>query len=813
MHVPTPAELRFLQVASELRWDRVKAHRAEPLLPGGRCRLTLFESVDGGRPHPRLRVSLPPALDPSPPGVLFRPDTPFADAASLEEAVRATLETRRAVLDGRELDVTTVPASSRRFFRASIRGQRHHALFAQVEAALEARSTAWPEEERDGARYQLALLRDEVLVGAHVFDDEDTGTYHSYGKDEPFVHVLQAILDTVPAPGSDAFEVLPVEQQAAVRAQRRQCQAHLDHLMRHKYAFHGIDEGDIERSLGGRLIHRRHREVVTSTREEGSLTATLTLLRVEPDAEHPRAGRFVYRDGDALRLKDGTEVQVSDELLREIPVKAREVTFERHPDGPLLREGVPFDWSGDGLLAPEPIGWVDWAGHCDLKAIQEAIGLTLTDAPPPVVHEFRTDTGEEHTFTRDQLLEILTAIMELGSVYDTFDGSQSIVRGVTHFGGARNDSLPDRLQFQGLSQGNHFRWPLDRREDALVLEALSGHDGPTDALFQRWFADGEALTLTRNARYLKTVEGDYAVIEVSGQELVFSARDHGFDEETGEHRRQAVRRTLDLGRTAGRSLLGVHLHDPAARETYRVWLDHAQPAIIAELERWERTEAGWSPRTLADGRRVVPLVHPVRVTLSREMGIDEPSSFQALLDAALRRGEGIVADTDAESAVWNGVVTRLDVDREALDPVSRTERWRVDIKARFGRARLRWLLRRKADGSPEAWAALPNEDDVDTPDFLWQDYPDVASKGLERGTWVVNRTMVDRGIVELRDDETVEGGVYVHDEHVKNLAEILWCGLSGHAFTIVHNNKRYAFQDEASWTEAIEEVSRRRAAL
>lgn len=812
---PDPAWVRWLSLPARAGWPRVKAHRAAPLSPGGRCRLTLFEAVDGGRPHPRVRVSLPPAVDPSPPGPLFAPHPVPADAAAFRAAVEEALTTHAAVLAGADLDLDVVPETSRQFHRASIGGQRTAALFSEAASALAAHGAGWPEAERARARYHLAELRDLALVGAHAFDDQDTGTYHSFGNDKPFVHVLEEILLTVPEAGSPGFARLPPEQQQAVRAQRRQCTAHLDHLMRHKYALHGIDEQDIERSAGGRLIHRRTREVITAERDERSLTPRLVLLRVDPDSDHADAGAWVYQDGTRFRRRDGAEVRVEVRDLRRIPVAPEEVTLERHPDGPLLRQGVPFDWDRNGLLGRSPIAWVEWAGHCDLKAVQEALGLTLTGEDANLqVQEHRTDTGETWTFSRDRLLDILTALLEFGSVYHAFDGSKDRIRGQTRFGGARNDSLPDRLQLQGLGPGQHFRWPLDPQQDALTLLGLPGEEGEADDLFRRFFPDAEALTLEPNPRYLTTVEGDYNVIDVSGRRLLLEGHDHGFDPFTGAHRRDHRTFELDLAQTRGRSLLGVHLHDAARRELYRVWLDHAQPAVVAVLERWEEQEHGWAPRVLAERNVVVPLVNPLQATLSREMGSDDPGTLQALLEAALRRGEGIVADTDAEAPVWNGVVTHLDVEREAADPAARVERWRVDLQARFGAARLRWLVKRDVEGRPVAFAAVPSDDgEVPSPDFLWQDFPDVASKGRERGTWIVNRAMVQRSVVELRPDDTVPGGTYVHDEHVKNLAELLWCGLSGHAWTVVHGNKRYAFTREEDWSDAVAAATAAREAL
>ncbi|MFK7931344.1 MAG: hypothetical protein AB8H79_24390 [Myxococcota bacterium] len=803
--------VKWLALPGQEKWTRVKAHRAEPLSPGGRCRLSLFESVDGGRPHPRMQISLPPADDAS--GVrpaLDRSSTP-RNAAAFEAELRAQLTANADALSA--LDAPTPTGDSARFQTASVRGQRHAVFFDQARDWLAELSKDWPRKQKNRAEYAIEEIYAGTLQGPHLFDDANTGTYHSYGKDKPFVHVLEAVLSTVPEPGTEAFARLPAEQQSAVRAQRRQCQAHLDDVMRRKYAYTGVNERDIERSVGGRLIDRRWRQVVTSTLPSGSLVPELWLYRVPPEAEHEHAGAWVYQDGAEWKLRDGSSVDVAGIDLRRI--EAGEVTFERAPKSPLLRKGVMFDWDSDGLLADEPIGWIDWAGHCDLKAIQEAVGLTMTSQPLPSVHEHRTDTGETHLFDRDRLLEVLTAIMEFGSIYQPFDGSSTVSKGVTHFGGARNDALPDRLQFQGPGAGRSFRWPLERQAGAMVTTGLvdsAAKAVPLDTAFQRWLPDGDALTLASNPLYKTTVEGDYNVIDVSGHTVSVRARIHGFDAKTGAYTRTHEVLKIDLAKTEGRTMLGTHLHNAAERALYTVWLDHEQPAIVAELARWQPDGDGWVPVAVPEKHVVMPMLSPLKVTLSREQRLDDPAAYQALLQAALRRGEGIVADTDEDSPVWNGVVTRLDVEREALDRKTQIERWNVKIKARFGKAALRWLVRRDADGTPLAYAPLADAN-ASAADFLWQDFPDVGSKARDRGTWVVNKAMVSRGVVELRQDDTVDGGVYVHDEHIKNLAELLWCGLAGQRYTIVHNNKRYSFADEGSWNAAIAQAERARSEL
>src|SRR5690606_4580489 len=102
--------------------------------------------------------------------------------------------------------------------------------------------------------------------------------------------------------------------------------------------------------------------------------------------------------------------------------------------------------------------------------------------------------------------------------------------------------------------------------------------------------------------------------------------------------------------------------------------------------------------------------------------------------------------------------------------------------------------RRAKDGAAQEYCPVPI-DNQSTPDFLWQELPDIASKGVEQGAWVVNQSMVERGIVEVRRAPDEQGGWYVHDEHVKNAFEILYAALAGYRFTIVHQNRRYVFED------------------
>lgn len=811
------AALRSFQrspLLKSFKGRRVKDLRHQVLRPGGRAELSLFERAPGDeRPHPRLRLRLPPAADPAPPAALVPPEAPPTDAAAFEAWLREAWAAQGPRL------ARAGSGESRQFRAHSVWGQRAARFFEQAEALR----ASWEREGRlregEAARYALAVLRDEVLIGEHPFDDEDTGTYHSFGKDQPFVHYLEAILSSLPAEGSEGMALLDAGQQEAVRRQRQQATAHLDALMRHKYAYAGIVETDIERSLGGFLIDRRTRHIVSEDPASAdSLRPAYQLLRIDPAAEHPRAGAWVYRDGAALRGQDGEPVQARPEQLRATPIPAEQLSFRRAPRDPRLRAGIRFDWDGSGFVRPGAIDWIGWAGHCDIKAIMEQLGLALLDGP--TLTEYRSDTDTTTVYDRKLLIEMLASVLELGSVHARLDGSGDIVRGEHHFGGARNDSRPDRLQFQGPGPGRSFRWPLGGRQESFRVLSIERDGQRLDPgrAFASCLPAEDGRRIVDNPHYLGTVEGDYNLIRADGAVLRVAVEEERFDPDTGYP--VQARRELDLDLRAeagGRTWLGSAVKDGGARELYQVWLDRTDPSaprIEARLERWEKGQRGFAAVPQPQGDVILPLIAPLRVTLSRELRRDDPAVFQALLEKALRQGQNICADTDMQAEVWNGVVTHLSVQRLAAHRDTRTERWRIDLRARFGEAVLDYLLERHPDGRPARYCPMPTEDDdAAAPDFLWQDLPDVASKGLEGSDWVVNRSMMERGIVELRNQTGAQGEVYVHDEHIKGVFEQLYCALGGLPYTIVHGNKRYGFAREEDWRPMVARLQRLRARL
>ena len=813
---------RFVAAADAEGWTgvRIKDVRDRALSPGGRARLTLFEKVeDEDRPHPRLRTDMPPATDPTPPAQPLFVDPDATTAAAFRAALDAAIRAAAPILDGRDLEAAAAPRGSERFFRNSVRAQRVATLFRQATLAIEAatRRGALSGAELVGAWRALRELEAETVAGDLSFDDANTGTYHSFQHDAPFVHYLETLLASLPAEESEASATLPPEQQESVLRQRAQAQNHLDFLMRRKYANHGVTETDIEQTLGGLLIDKATRHIASETvASRGSLVPTYEILRVDPTSGHAHAGAWVFRgEDDALFLEDsGARVEVAPGLVRSVAVPAANLSFKRAPGDRRLRHGVRFDWDGNGYVSPTPIGWVSWAGHCDIKAIMEQLGLALIGQPS--LYEHRSDTGATTTFDRNLLIEMIASSFELGSVYTRLDGSGRISRGIHRFGGARNDSLPDRLQFKGLAAGKSFRWPLAGRQDVFRVVRLEQDGQPVDleSAFFRYTPDLEALDFAPNPLFSETVEGDYNVIHVSGHRLVASVLIDDIDPHSGYPSTSRVELTLDLRdeATEPRIFLGTWLKDAARREIWKLYLNRAAAQIEGDAYVYTQVDGRW---TAGEGQLVYrsPVQRPLVATLSREMKRDDPALFQALLSVALREAQNINADTDEQAEVWNGTVTSLRVHKLGANPDTRVERWRVALQARFGGASMEYLVRRAPDGTPELYCPLPGDRGSKAPDFLWQDFPDVGSKGVEAGEWVANASMVDRGIVEVRRSSAVAGGAYIYDDHVKNLFELIYCGLGGLPYTVVHNNKRYGFADEASWKAAVAQLTALREAL
>ena len=796
---------------------RIKDVREQPVVVGGRTTIRMFVG-EGDRGHPRMLTAMPPATDANPPALEFDPATIPTNVDELRAALTQVLGKHRKALDPEAL--RGLPEEGRRYARNSIIAQRRLQFFANARSALAAwvKARKFPRNQQAAGLRAIRELEDASFMGVIEFDDEDTDTYHSYNHDAAFVHYLEQMLAGLPLDGTPAMAVLSPASQESVRRQRAQATAHLDAIMRSKYVFEpALDERDVEQGVGALLIDRETRMIASVVPAGDPLVPEYEVLRVDPASRHRHAGAWIYRDGDTLRLQDGTKVSVDDDLVRSAKRDAEQLTFMRAPKDKRLRQDVALDWDGDGIVSTEPIEWVSWAGHCDVKGVMEALGLALREQP--TLSEYRADTGATETYDRSLLLEMVASVIELGSDYRSLDGTDEGQTGESWFGGARNDSRSDQLAF-ATKTGRAFTWPPRSRGDAFEVVGLQ-LDGTKvrdlDGAFGRFLPDLAKVDFADNPRFVRTRDGDANEIDVTDGVIQAEIDLYQLDR-TGEIERVRKRITLDLragakGPEDGMFLLGSQVADAGERRITKVFYDPRDRSIVKRDEWAEHSGRRVRVRISADEHRVA-LAAKRNVTLMREARYDDPGMYQTLLDHALRKGQPICADTDERAPVWNGMVTRLEVERVAINDAAGVEQWRITIDARFGQAQLEYLMRRGDDGEPAAWCPVRRANaQLGWPDFLWQDLPDIASKALVDGRWMVNTTMFDRGMITVERDRSVEGGFYVHDDHVKNVFELVWCTLSGHHWTIIHDGKRHGFTDKRAWTDARKELERLRKAL
>ncbi len=815
---PPPA---FFSLPEDPAWKGLPLieQKDRELSPGGRCTLRLFErATPGARPNPRLRIGLPRFEDPlqgAAREALFErvKSEPPRTAAEFEAWLRANYRLAEPDLMP---PAQEAPDESPRAWALSLRAGRVRDLFDAAQQRLHAAELS--ETERLSAQLALARVREEATLGAHTFDDEDTGTYHSFGHDQPFVHWLEALLEDLPTPGSPALTRLSPTAAAAVLRQRAQAQTHLDLLMRSKYVFDKLVEEDIEPGLGGFLIDRESREIVSERPESrATLRPEHEVLRIASGRD--RAGEAVYRDGDTIRLgSTGEPLNLGPLELVRTQVDSKNLTFRRAPRDSRLRHGVRFDWDGNGWIQSDPITWVSWAGHCDIKAILEQAGLCLTD-PDLRLEEYRSDSDRLRVWDRDLLLEMLASMLEFGSTMEVLGTNQKVERGRSRFGGARNDARPDRIQLEGLQPGASLRWPWDNLTGRMKVLGIEreGKKQNLDHAFAPFHPNFAPLSIEPNPDFLRTIEGDYSLISVTGAILHLQSLDDTLDPATGWVRREPRSFSVEIAPlapintptppVAQRILLGRILEDAADRRFLEAWLDRAAWAVQVQVHRGQLQEGRWILRHYPAEDRNFPLKASGQHTLSREARREDPALFRTLLESALHRGEAICADTDLDAEVWNGVVTAVFARKLGEYTRSRTEHWRYEIAARFGDCTLDLLIEREPDGKiRRTCSAVGDSEPGATPDFLWQELPDVASKGLEGEQWVVNARMRARGILGVRSDPMGEGGWMVDDDHIQAAYELLLAALGDTRFVITHNGSRYVFSDRSNFEAAITQL-------
>jgi len=184
--------------------------------------------------------------------------------------------------------------------------------------------------------------------------------------------------------------------------------------------------------------------------------------------------------------------------------------------------------------------------------------------------------------------------------------------------------------------------------------------------------------------------------------------------------------------------------------------------------------------------------------LGREMEAnDDIQNKIKLLEEAVRNGDKIATDSDRREQVWNGEVHSIELRTEWRSDDGKWERVAVHVDATFGSGKMGTILH-KLDDEGNVVDSLELKAAVD---FYWRDRPRIAPLVSERGNWYVNRSMYERGVIDLGNGMQASLGA------IQDLSDLIYLGLKAtdnqKAYTIVHEGKRFVYTDEATWKEDI----------
>lgn len=643
----------------------------------------------------------------------------------------------------------------------NLTGRRLEQFFNEMQRELG--RTSLGGDEAKAARMAINhAYRDAFRGRTADFDRADTGTYWSYGHDAAFVHVFEKMLESLPQ--NDP--------------KRPFIQNQIDFIFGNKYAPHGsVDESDIEGSLELVCIDKKSRHVASMTPDsDGANTVRYEILK---DAN----GRFAYRDGTQY-FWEGGRTQLSDAEVRGLQrTPVNQLTFRRAQPGEQLRNAFRYDWDKNRMINARSVD-TSWWGHCDIKALIETLLADMGKSRG--VTEFRADTGKTTEFSRAMQLEALAALLNFDDVYTSSMGTRRF--GQTNFAGGRNDDRPTSMALTN-DRGRSFELPI--RLDLLSEKDKPGTLVDVGRAFNPKVADANNQSFTDNtAVKIDPSDPDTGTMEATGRKIGGTTDGYTFDD-AGRPVEAKIRFEIDPTVTTGsKVLIGTELTDIAGRQLQRIYYNPADK----ELSLVDTTFTLDNGRYVAKEGRSQSLGKLTAVTLGKELRAgDDVQAKLGMLEEAVRTGRKIATDSDTGMQVWNGEIHAIRRSLEWRSPDGKWERESVTIDATFGSNKVGTFLHKLDDegrivDTMEINAAV---------DFYWADNPRIAPLISERGNWWVNRAMQDRGVIDTG------AGKMASLAAMQDLMDLVYLGLkaknNAKLFTIVHEGKRYVYEDEAAW--------------
>ncbi|HEY1100482.1 MAG TPA: proprotein convertase P-domain-containing protein, partial [Myxococcota bacterium] len=544
-------------------------------------------------------------------------------------------------------------------------------------------------------------------------------------------------------------------------------------------------------TLGLVAIDKKSRQVVSLTKgsEHANQVGYETLQLPNTGAN---ANRYAYRDGTQYFLAGTrTELTAAEAAsLKSVSVSHDDVTFRRKGNTEQLRQNFRYDWDGNGMLNTNQID-VGWWGHCDIQSLIETLLADMGGSAG--VAEFRSDTSRVTEFSRAMQLEGLAAMLNFDDVYRTTTGySQQVQFGSTNFAGARFDNRPTSMKL--TTSGSALTLPI--RLTGLSAKGDSNADVDVDAIFSSKIADARKESFSANKDLIRIDQGDMHVVDGSGRKIEATTDGYSFDARGWPVESKTVFE-LDPNATSGaKVLIGNQLKDVNARTLDRFYFDPASKQIT-RVETQFTQKAGSSTYEAVEGRSTV--IGTLRgAELSREMEAgDDVKAKLKMLDDAVRTGAKIATDADTRQEVWNGEVHSIRFNTEWRSADGKWERVGAVVDSRFGSGKVGTFLH-QLDDKGEIVDTMELKAAVD---FYWSDQPRVAPLISERGTWYVNDAMLNRGVIDLGAGKAASLGA------MQDLSDLIYLGLKARdnkkLFTIVHEGKRFVYEDKAAWDKDV----------
>lgn len=734
-------------------------------------RIELSTEIVPGFYVPDLKISARTVKDPEPrekildvPADRLREIKTTADFKALLTELK---ETHKGYLLPDRQEFATKVGEESNFAYNNVTGRRIEKFYDETMGLIS--KTGLRGADATAARKEINLSHADAFRGRDMkFDRADTGSYWSYGHDAPFVHVYEKMLDAMPAGDP----------------RRASIQNQIDFIFTHKYVPNGsVNENDGEKSLGLVAIDKQSRNVISikpSTIDQ--TTPSYETIQINPSAGGEHAGKQVYWDNNQNKyFFQGTTTEVPADLHSNFKRSdVSEVVFRRADENEALRSNFKYDWDGNRMLNAENIN-TGWWGHCDIKAVMETIHTDMKGSAG--VKEYRADTGKTTDYSRADLLEAMSSTLNFGGEYVEHGTGKTVSFGETQFGGARFDDRPDNIH---LNVGGRYRSFNVRFESMTKPNSTEVVD--TNKSFAEYKAGEDGKSFAKNEEFMQKIQGDTHIIDGANRKI--EARSEYYTvNESGQWVENKDKITIDPN-ADDKILLGTDIRSIGDRSLTRHYYNPKTKELSSADVTFKRNAEG---KYVANEGTARTIGKSNGILLGRELQSGDDAEGKARIsDAALRTGNSIATDSDKGQQVWNGAVYNIREEVAWRSEDGRFEKIDVYTDSVFGSGKSGTKMN-ELDAEGKVVRTFEEQAPVD---FFWRDVPRVSPLIRENGKWYLNKSMVDRGILDLNN---LNGSL----DAMRDLNDLLYLGINGKdsqkVFTIVHDGKRYVYNNEDAW--------------